>query len=173
MSLKLENYRFALSQGRDELTVAEDLELALTYARIQECRLRGHVQIHAHVQDALRQCIIPKMTLQPVVENSIMHGFLKELTDARIDIDVYASEGWLYIVVCDNGVGMDAQLAASLPCRESATGGFGLYSVHKRCLLFSGCELGGVSVESEKGSYTAVTIRIAQKSAPAGRLTDE
>lgn len=156
-------YRFALSKGRDELTVEEDIELAITYARIQECRLRGHIEIHTHVQSAAQGCLVPKMTIQPLVENSIMHGFQKQLCGAQIDIDVYASDGYLCISVSDNGVGMDTDAAANAPFRESPTGGFGLYSVHQRCILFSGDESCGVCIESEKGSYTTVTIRVSLK----------
>lgn len=161
-------YRFALSKGRDELTVEEDLDLAITYAHIQECRLKGSIQIQSHIQSDAKGALIPKMTIQPVVENCIIHGFQKQLSDARIDIDIYESSGFLYITVCDNGHGMNADKARRIPYQESTTGGFGLQSVHQRCILFSSSEECGITVESEQGMYTMVTIKLAYKRLSAG-----
>lgn len=156
-------YRFVLSKGRDELTIEEDLDLAITYARIQEYRLQGSIQIQTHIQRAAKGSLVPKMTIQPVIENCIIHGFQNQLKDARIDIDVYTSDGFLYIAVSDNGVGMDEQTARRIPHQESSAGGFGLHAIHLRCILFSSNENCGIHIESEQGTYTMVTLCMALK----------
>ncbi|MCR4621206.1 MAG: histidine kinase [Clostridiales bacterium] len=153
-------YRLVLSKGRDNLTVEEDLELALTYLQIQESRLKSRINLQSHIQEQAKNCLIPKMTMQPIVENCVVHGFINGLDDARIDIDIYTADGFLYIVIFDNGIGMSAETASHLLDHPTSTSSFGLYSVHQRCILFSGREDCGVSVESEPGEYTMVTVKL-------------
>ncbi len=155
-------YRLVLSKGRDNLTVEEDLELAVTYLQIQESRLKSQIKFQSHIQNQAKHCLIPKMTMQPIVENCIVHGFINGLDDARIDIDVYTSDSFLYIVISDNGIGMSPETAAHLLDHPTSTSinSFGLYSVHQRCKLFSGREDCGISVESEPGEYTMVTVKL-------------
>lgn len=157
--------RLILNNGRDVVTVMEELEMTQAYIEIQKVRFGNTFDLDVITDPDVEECLLPKMTLQPIIENALLHG-IRPLTErrGRIDIDIYLENGFLIMAVTDNGIGMkeeDANNLLKLPSRK--TGGYGLYNVNQRILLFSDKEGSGIDLESEEGKYTMVTLRIAEQ----------
>lgn len=154
--------RLALSKGSDVIPVEQETEMARLYAWIQQQRTEGAFELECVLDEDARDCLLPKMTLQPILENAILHGHA-----TRIDIDVYVEEEALVLSVSDNGVGMDPDRVEGLLDEADPDRGYGLSNVHQRIRLFSDNRAGyGVSVESEPGKYTTFTLRIARIQRP-------
>ena len=104
---------------------------------------------------------MPKIILQPLVENAIQHG-IWEKKDKKgvICIRGYEENGTVYVQVSDDGVGMDAQTLSHVMDGTIASSGssYGVKNVHARLQLMFG-EAYGLSFESQKGEGTCVTVR--------------
>lgn len=150
--------RLALSRGSDVITVRQEMEMARLYAWIQSQRQEGALEIACVLEPEAEACLLPKMTLQPIIENAILHGHA-----TRIDIDIYAEGDRLVLSVSDNGVGLDKDEIADLLTQPDPNRGYGIYNVNQRIQLFSdqahGC---GIEVDSEKGRYTTFTLQLAR-----------
>lgn len=158
-------FKISLSRGNDVVTVQKELELVDNYIGIQcLARDKGFV-LKVDVPDALRSREIPKLTLQPVVENSILHGFSGYRDDGLIEIFArIEGESWV-IRVRDNGIGMtpeevdrlNAHLRAYPPPEPMRA--FGLYNVHRRLENRFGPPY-GIVLESALGEYTQIVITL-------------
>lgn len=157
--------RMILNNGKDVVTVNDEVEMTKAYLEIQRVRFGDIFDLDFIIEPDARDCLLPKMTLQPVIENALLHG-IRTLTGrrGRMDVDIYREDGFLMIAITDNGMGMDQETSENLlELRPSREGGYGLYNVNQRILLFSGTKESGITVESEEGKYTMVTLRIAEK----------
>ncbi|GHU77993.1 sensor histidine kinase [Clostridia bacterium] len=162
--------RLILNNGRDIVTVADEVRLTQAYLTIQQQRFGQIFETEFNVAPEVTEYLLPKMTLQPLIENAILHG-LRRLAGRTGHISIKAALDSsrsgvpvLVIEVLDNGVGIAAeQQAALLNNARDERSGFGLGNVHERIVLYSGGEQYGLSVESELNAYTRVTARIAAK----------
>lgn len=157
-------FRVSLSEGSEAISLFQELELVRNYLIIQRYRYIDVMDFHIDVEEKLYHYIIPKITLQPIVENAIYHGIKPKDTKEKSSIVIKAEEmkGVLYIHVIDNGVGMYPGEVASVMDKIDdvhAETHFGLRSVHHRLKLMYG-DIYGVSIQSEKNKYTDVTIMI-------------
>ena len=114
---------------------------------------------------------MPRLIIQPIVENAIKYGVKTLLRDATISISVAPIEDTIRIRVADNGVGMDserlASVRASLSGSRAAEGGIGLRNIHERLGLFFGPGAALV-ISSVAGEGTTVDLVIPRSSkAPA------
>ena len=154
-------YRISLSKGRDIITIDEELKCTHAYLSIQRYRTMGQIQAHFDVDDELLDTLIPKLTLQPLVENSIIHGPIEQQPMALI-IRVRREDAHLLIEVADDGRGMseaDADVLLNEQKPTISNAGYGLYNVHQRISLYYG-SAAALSVRSALGEGTAITIRI-------------
>ena len=151
--------RIALSKGADVIRVCEEVDMAQLYAAIQQRRLEDSFTIECDVEAEAESCLLPKMTLQPIIENAILHGKAK-----HISVYVYTEADALVLSVTDDGMGMDEQsLAAMMQRKADPSHGYGIYNVNKRIRLFSGEKEGfGLEAESEAGKYTSFIVRVAR-----------
>ncbi|HEX7056179.1 MAG TPA: sensor histidine kinase [Bacilli bacterium] len=155
-------YRLSLSKGEDIVTLENELKHVEAYVRIQNRRFGGGIELIIDVPCELYDCKIPKITLQPLVENSILHGILE--TDKQrgtIRIQARKEEYDVIITVEDNGVGMTAeQLAAIFKGNGSKkTGGFGVGNILDRIRLYYGNQY-GLQFDSAPNAGTRATLRI-------------
>lgn len=139
--------------------LSEEIELVKTYVFLQKERLadRLEVNIENRADDQVMECRLPRMTLQPIVENAIQHAFSSMRTNRVVRIVIERCEpSLLNISVLDNGAGMDAQtlkrlnqslIAVEDPQPEKRKGGIGLRNVSQRIKLLFG-EQYGLSVYS-------------------------
>ena len=153
-------FRSSLSQGRDIITLGEEEIHVRSYLEIQQVRYRDILRYEIHVQPELRGCVLPKLTLQPLVENALYHGIKLRRGLGCILVDAAQEDDRVRITVRDDGAGMLPerlqQLRQSLDTEEQV--GFGLRTVYRRLRLLYG-EQCSMELESEPGAGTTVTLR--------------
>ena len=160
-------FRLSLNQGRDNVSIADELDLARVFLEIQQNRFPSTFTFIIQAEPGLNQFIIPKLTLQPLVENALLHGIRKtKRKQGIIHISARLQKGDLVLTVSDDGAGMSKELAQRLLIEHTAglrTKGsdhsFGLYNVNERIRYFAGDQY-GVSIDSEMGKGTTITVRI-------------
>lgn len=108
---------------------------------------------------------LPKLTLQPLVENTVKHGIMEYCTDILVNINIARQEGILTITIYDDGCGMDAvqvrEINDNLNNGSMPRSNIGLRNVNERIRLYFG-EGYGLQVESKEGEFTKVTICIPE-----------
>ena len=102
-------FRLVLSQGKSEVTVQEEMNLVATYLQIQKSRFSKRLHYHIEVDDAVKDCRIPKLILQPFVENAIVHGFENVGTQCQVTVSAVPDGRYIRFMVQDTGIGMSEQ----------------------------------------------------------------
>ena len=113
-------FRYTISKVENLVTIEEELENCETYFRIQQFRFGDRLKLEIvkdEEWDKLSGCLIPKLTLQPILENSIIHGTELKLGEGISRIIIRRSGRLLLIRVSDNGVGMNEETLQKLNSR--------------------------------------------------------
>lgn len=151
--------RSALSK-QQYVTIEEELDSLKKYMMIQEYRYQKRVVFSVEYETSGRY-LIPHMTLQPLVENSIYHGVDKMLTPCHISVIIKEGEERIEITVSDNGPGMteeELDLVRSFTAQPKGHG-IGLKNIYERLKMAFDQEA-DFNISSSCGSGTTVTIRI-------------
>ena len=154
-------FRSSLSKGRDIITLREEEVHVRSYLEIQQVRYKDILQYHIQVQPELHDCVIPKLTLQPLVENALYHGIKLTRRQGIIAVDARREEDSVCICVKDNGAGMSPerlrQLQDSLDSEEEQIG-FGVRTVYRRLKLLFGdaCRM---TIDSAPDQGTTITLQ--------------
>ncbi len=160
-------FRIALSTGQDIIRLREEIAHTRSYMEIQQIRYRDILDYEISLPEELEELRLPKLTIQPLVENALYHGVKEKRGKSAILISCQKGEGDVLIVVEDNGIGMKPErkeeLKAALESGERA--GFGLAAVHERIKIYCGREF-GVQIFSEYGKGTRVEVRISEEILP-------
>lgn len=153
--------RASLNDKRDIIQLRDDIAIAEEYLNIQRIRYRDQLVAEFRVEEEYLDCLLPAMTLQPLVENAVCHG-AEEMLDV-CEIRIYAQRAGQYvdIVVEDNGPGMDEAILEKLASGEmKADGlGIGMNNIHQRLKLAFKDENCGLRVQRADGK-TRVIVRI-------------
>ncbi|MBB6673458.1 cache domain-containing sensor histidine kinase [Cohnella nanjingensis] len=165
-------FRLSLSKGQDTVGIADELELAQVYLDIQQNRFPSTFAYEIEGGAELDGYRIPKLTLQPLVENALLHGIRKSpAMTGTIRIRAWLDGDDIRLTVADDGTGMDPAFARRLlteprPDRRTDGSGtsYGLYNVNERIRFFCGDGY-GLSIETAPGSGTTVTVHL--KAIPA------
>ncbi len=163
MSLS-EFFRIVLSRGREYITIREEEQHIRNYLQIQQARYQDILEYEIHIDPCLYQYKILKLTLQPLVENSLYHGIKYKRAKGMISISGTLSGDRIFFTVKDNGVGMEQAELEKLkgeitkPCKDTEKG-FGLANVNERIRMNFGTEY-GMTIDSVYGEGTCVTIVI-------------
>lgn len=157
-------FRSSLSRGRDVITLAEEQKHVLAYLHIQKTRYMDRMDYDIRIPEELGCYRLPKLTLQPLVENSIYHGIKMQREKGHISVQAKDMGDTIEILVADDGAGMSAERLEELQSamNEGEKVGFGLRTVHERLRLLFG-EPYGLKVESEQGVGTSVTVTIPKQ----------
>jgi len=156
-------FRVALSQGREVISVQDEIEHVRSYLTIQKIRYEDKFDFDIHCPAILHPLQVQKMILQPLVENAIYHGVKEKVGSGRISVAIAAREEMLEMVVTDDGVGIPGATLQRINeglCHldhESDRSAFALYNVNDRIRLTYGAKY-GITVSSEEGAGTVVTI---------------
>ncbi|GFN32832.1 cache domain-containing sensor histidine kinase [Paenibacillus xylaniclasticus] len=173
------SYMFRYSSNWDEhsnSTLGEELEMIRHYLTIIEARLEDRLTADIEVKPEFMDVQIPKMTLQPIIENAVKHGLEPALHPGLLQVYAEAEGQRLQITIADNGVGIDplalAQLQAALGQQPDSGNpsmprivdstkrkGIGIANVHHRLVLMHG-EAYGLAVQSEQGIGTTVRVTL-------------
>ncbi|MBR5406335.1 MAG: sensor histidine kinase [Lachnospiraceae bacterium] len=166
-------FRASLGQGRDIVTIGDEIKHVNSYLEIQQVRYQDILTYSIDVPEEIYLSRIPKITLQPIVENALYHGIKNKRGGGRINITGKTESKCIYIYIEDNGIGMTeerlAQISSKIYYGEksesiSDAGGnreeaeiFGLYNVNERIRLKFGSRY-GIHIDSEYGKGTTVTV---------------
>lgn len=99
-------FRLVLSQGKKEVTVAQEIELVSRYLQIQKMRFSRRLHYEINVADEVKAVYIPKLILQPFVENAIVHGFENVSTPCYLTVTGRLDKGKIRFEIMDTGIGM-------------------------------------------------------------------
>jgi two-component system sensor histidine kinase YesM len=154
-------FRHSLSRGEDVITLQEEEKHVRSYLQIQQVRYKDIMEYTINIDPSLHAVRIPKLTLQPLVENALYHGIKMKRGMGHIYVIGRAEGDHVLLQVTDDGVGMSPQRLGQL--RQAMEGGervgFGFSTVHERLRLFFG-EGYGLSLSSQENVGTTVTVRI-------------
>ena len=151
--------RYSLKVEKEHVTLKDDIQYIKTYLDIQALRYGTRFSYALDIQDSTLDCEIPKLILQPIIENSFEHGD----SDEALHIDIHGSEmdGELRILIKDNGKGIDARNLDSinlmLASEDNTSDHLGLYNVHRRIQLEYGSNY-GLKLKSGLGKGLVVEI---------------
>ena len=154
-------FRHCLSKGEDVITLAEEERHVRSYLQIQHARYKDILDYEISIDPALQNVMLPKLTLQPLVENALYHGIKRKRGRGCIRITGRREDGDILLQITDDGAGMSGERLEELQ-RTIAAGervGFGLVTVHERLRLFFGGNY-GLAVSSREGAGTTVTVRM-------------
>ncbi|SFA92008.1 two-component system, sensor histidine kinase YesM [Cohnella sp. OV330] len=156
-------YKLTLSNGQDIITIGQELELIAYYVEIQNVRFEQKIELIAQVDEPFLQGLIPKLTLQPIVENAILHGILgSENREGSIAISCERKDDRIVLTVMDDGAGVDEEqlgrLRAGARLKTSGSG-YGIRNVQERIKVYYGDSY-GLQFFSSPGDGMAVEIHI-------------
>ena len=164
-------YRTALSKGQDMVTVDNCIQNIKAYLDIQLVMHDNEFQIVWDIDQEVRGCIVPKLLLQPVVENALEHGLdMKEEGEKILKLFFQQDGEDVLMAVEDNGPGMEQEEADKLVTYQAS--GYGLKNVNDRLKLLYG-EKYGVLVFSKVGDGTRVEMRIPMAGVASERKTEQ
>ena len=152
-------FRISISKGHELITVEQELKHAECYLKIQKFRYKSQFTYKFQVEESCLGYLCNKITLQPLIENSIVHG-LDMAEDGEILIEVYEKDQDIVMTVCDNGVGMTQEQCEEILQKDSnQKSGIGIKNVNDRVKIYFG-EQYGVTISSELDEGTKVEIRM-------------
>jgi len=156
-------FRIGLSSGREMIKLSEEIKHVTSYLKIQKVRYEDMMEYEVNMQNEAEDLFIPKIILQPLVENAIYHGIKHKNAPGKIWIDVKIDEEKLLATVEDDGVGIPEnelkKINEALKAENGGTIGYGLYNVNKRISLAFGKEY-GISLSHSKKGGTLVTVNM-------------
>lgn len=156
-------YKLTLSRKKGISTIARELEHVTIYVQLQNMRYHDSIELITDIPDELSEYQIPKLTLQPVVENSILHGILeKESKSGTIVITGWMENKDIVLLISDDGVGISPEILSTIlsGSGNSQSGGtnIAVYNTHRRLQILYGKDY-GLTYSSNPGKGTEVEIR--------------
>ncbi len=160
-------FRVSLSKGKDIIPLENEISHVTSYLQIQQIRYSDILKYDIQVPDELKQYYVPKLILQPLVENALYHGIKNRRGLGSIRIFGEDSNGDILLTVSDNGAGMDEEQVSALQAGiyQDRHTGLGLVNVHKRIRLYCGQQY-GLCFVSKKGEGTSVSLRLPKTLRP-------
>ena len=159
-----EFFRASLNQGKDIISIKEELLHVRSYLEIQQVRYQDILRYEICVPQEFHQYRIPKITIQPIVENALYHGIKNKRGSGKIWIYAEQEEGFFILKVEDNGIGIRNErliqvqdgIRYQAPTEKDI---YGLYNVNERIRLNFGEDY-GISIESTYQKGTIVSIML-------------
>ena len=154
-------FRLSLSNGHEKIPLKDEIMHTKEYLFIQKQRYEDKLSYFFNIEDeSLLSIEVPKIIIQPIVENSIYHGIKNLSGNGIITIDVYRQNSTLNISVKDNGIGFEK----AKQFKKSKTGGVGTKNVDKRIKFYYGKNYGVFINKDSKPEGAEVVIKIPFKS---------
>ena len=157
-------FRNSLNRGEDVISLRAELIQAKSYLEIQQIRYSDILTYEISVPEELQDTPVPKLILQPLIENALYHGIKNRRGRGAIRITGFSQGEDICLQVTDNGAGMTAEQLSRLQSGkyEEHHSGLGLKNVHQRIRLYCG-EPYGLSFESTQGLGTTVTVLLPRR----------
>jgi two-component system sensor histidine kinase YesM len=163
-------FQFITRDARDAVPLIEEVMFARAYVEIQTVRYENRIEVNfAELPEELHQLLVPRLIIQPVIENTYKHGFEQTASRGRLNISFQISDGLLHICVEDNGKGlsteqlklMGVQFASTVDNLENT----GIINIHHRLRLSFGSK-GGIGLDMNDFGGLTVTIQIPLQEVP-------
>ncbi len=157
-------FRTTLNEGRDVVTIRDELKHVNSYLQIQQVRYQDIMEYEVNVPDDIVEYTIPKITLQPLVENALYHGIKNKRGKGKITVSGEQVQNYLLLYVEDNGIGITEerlkQISDKINNADDVEGEvFGLHNVNERIRLKFGNRY-GIHVDSVYGEGSKVSIML-------------
>ncbi|HIZ54379.1 MAG TPA: histidine kinase, partial [Candidatus Enterococcus avicola] len=153
-------YRLSLNNGKNRLSVKQELDLTIAYTQIQLKMHRDSFDFKTDIDTTLYPYEIMNLLIQPFIENAIFHG-IDHIEDGRrgvVHLNGYEDDGAIYFEIIDNGAGMSTeQIAAILESQQGQH--YGIFNIQQRMNLYYG-DKGTIIYQSVLGEGTKITIRL-------------
>ncbi|MCM8901027.1 sensor histidine kinase [Caldicoprobacter algeriensis] len=166
--------RYSLNKGREFISIANELEQVKSYITIQKFRLKNKFDVKFHVDKEVLPYTIIKLTLQPLVENAINHGFDGIDYKGLIEINAWKDDKYVYLEVTDNGKGGDVDSLNSMLLENEneilENRGYGIRNVNERLKLYFGEDCG---LNFEDNEYGGITVTVKVKAVLFGQMEGE
>ncbi|WP_434311799.1 sensor histidine kinase [Hominifimenecus sp. rT4P-3] len=181
-------FRYSVGKADDVCTVEEEMDSINNYFLIQHYRYNDRFSLkllYDPKEDELMKCQIPRLSVQPIIENAVHHGLERKLGKGTVSIRIFAAWDRLIIRVLDDGVGIPADqvtelnrvfslgLAYKAPApeaRKEESTHIALININQRIKLYFGEEY-GLSISSALGAGTLVELNLPRKYQPLSRET--
>lgn len=172
-----EFFRTSLNQGKDIISIREELQHVRSYLEIQQVRYQDILEYEIDVPQELMIYAIPKITIQPLVENALYHGIKNKRGKGMIRITAYLEDGSFVIQVEDNGIGMQEerlkQVQEGIRKKQYVESNiYGLYNVNERIRLNFG-EKYGIRIQSTYGEGTVIRILLPDEALSAPDISEK
>ena len=163
-------FRYNLSTKEQVVPIESELKIAENYMYLQKMRFGSRVQYEVTRPEDISHIRIPSFTMQPLVENAIVHGIARKEQGGKVSVSIDLKDGGMVeITISDDGLGMKREMLDSLLERlrdsdENSTAkiGIGLGNIYRRInTLYKGA--GGLEIESEEGRGTRIVLSIPQE----------
>lgn len=152
--------RYSLNNKKEEVTLQEDIDYTKNFMTILQMRYNDRINYDITIDDAITQCIIPKLIIQPIIENAIKFGLLNNL-NINVHIIGFIKDDKLILSCTDDGVGMkkDAleEIRNLLQHKINTSNHVGLFNINRRVQLRYGDKY-GIEIDSEEGYGTRVRV---------------
>ncbi len=161
--------RYSLDGSKDQVTLKEDLEHLENYMTILKRRFGSRLEYQIEVEPEAMDCRIPKLVLQPMIENAVKYGFGSQL-NLKVELKAYIYQGNLIMICRDDGVGISqenlSELNAVLEQKENTSRHSGLYNIHRRIAILYGRPY-GVEIRSTEGHGTTLVVTLPADREPS------
>lgn len=155
-------YKSVLNKGKDAISLRDEIQICNSYMEIQNARFKGKINYHCDTEEGLDDIIVPKLILQPLLENAIYHGIGKKSEGrGNIWLSVRRQGERILLAVSDDGVGFIPGANSEMPEQTSGGSKYGLANIEQRLDIFFKEEK-CLHVESTPGIGTRIMIDIPQ-----------
>lgn len=166
-----EYFQFVTRNASDDVTLKQEVHHARTYADIQELRFYKRIEVYfEELPDAFEQLMVPRLIVQPIIENAFEHSLEKKARNGRIEVRFERCDASLCIIVEDNGDSLSDDVLASIVRKLDSADEFsettGIVNIHRRIVITCG-EGSGIRVSRGELGGLKVTIRIPLKEGTA------
>lgn len=156
--------QFSSKNSREVIRIQDEIDLIRDYINLINLKYFDRIFVDVHVEPGLENYETLKFLLQPIVENSIYHGFSSMIRQCTVQINITRKEDRILYEVIDNGKGMSKEkirqaLEEDHLLNSHSFNKIGLYNVNKRIQYIFGEEY-GIQIDSEPGKYTRVIVEI-------------
>jgi len=157
--------RISTNLGRDMITLEEEIDYVKNYIVIQKLRFNEAINLTYNIDSDCLGLTVPKLFLQPIVENSIIYGIGDENNELNIEIKAFTRGEDLIIEITDDGPGIEDEILEKIFKSQTDRNKFskvGLNNVNQRIKLYCGSDY-GLQIETKVGAGTLVRVRLNVK----------
>lgn len=157
-----------LEVGRERAPLKEEIEMIRSYLEIQKFRYEERLMFDIQFDAKTADILIPPLIIQPLVENSVVHGLENKQGTVHVQVSVTLVEDEIQVFVMDDGIGMTEKRLSEIvevisSTEEEERSRIGLRNVHQRLVLYYG-EAHGLRITSEEGTGTRISFSIPRDS---------